>query len=176
MTDAYTGEIRMFAGTFAPHNWTFCYGELMAISGDEALFSLLGTIYGGDGRSSFGIPDLRGRIPLHRGTGPGLTPRPQGGSGGTETVTLTLDQLPSHSHQVQCTTNSASTTLAQNALPGGVDSTRKLYDTSLTPGKIVDMNVDIVASEGDGSYHENMMPSLGVNFIICRTGLYPQRN
>lgn len=108
MSDPFVGEIRMFAGNFAPRQWAFCNGQLMAISQNDALFSLLGTIYGGDGRSSFGIPDMRGRIPMHWGTGPGLTPRPIGQKMGVESVALTANQIPSHSHTMQASTDSVS--------------------------------------------------------------------
>ncbi len=96
MSDPFVGEIRMFAGNFAPRNFAFCDGQLVAISQNNALFSLFGTIYGGDGRTTFGLPDLRGRVPLHMGTGPGLSPRPIGQKGGSETVALSAANLPAH--------------------------------------------------------------------------------
>lgn len=98
MSEPYVGEIRMFAGTFAPRGWAYCDGQLLAVSQNDVLFSLLGTIYGGDGRTTFGLPDLRSRIPLHQGIGPGLSPRRLGSRGGSESETLTANQLPSHSH------------------------------------------------------------------------------
>ncbi|MBD3756388.1 MAG: phage tail protein, partial [Gammaproteobacteria bacterium] len=98
MSEPFVGEIRMFAGNFAPRGWAFCDGQLLAVSQNDALFSLLGTIYGGDGRTTFGLPDMRGRIPVHQGSGPGLSPRRLGSKSGAETETLTVNQMPSHTH------------------------------------------------------------------------------
>ena len=176
MSDAYIGEIRMFAGNYAPQHWMFCYGQLMAIVGDEALFSLLGTIYGGDGRSSFGIPDMRGRIPLHYGQGPGLTMRSQGQLFGVETVTLELTQIPAHSHEMYCSTNTASSTDPTGRVPATVATDRKLYDTTLDSSKMEEMENNAIEAAGSGGAHGNLMPLMGLNFIMCRTGLFPQRN
>ncbi len=107
MSEPFVGEIRMFAGNFAPRGWAFCDGQLLAVSQNDALFSLLATVYGGDGRTTFGLPDLRGRIPIHAGTGPGLSPRRLGAKFGTEEETLTVNQLPSHSHTLQVSTAAA---------------------------------------------------------------------
>ena len=96
MSEPFVGEIRMFAGNFAPQGWAYCDGQLLAVSSNDALFSLLGTIYGGDGRTTFGLPDLRGRIPIHTGTGPGLSQRRLGSKSGTEKETLTVNELPAH--------------------------------------------------------------------------------
>ena len=176
MTDAYTGEIRIFAGAFAPSNWMFSDGQLLAISSEQALFSLLGTLYGGDGRSSFGVPDMRGRIPMHQGTGPGLTPRPIGQRAGTETVVLTDATIPVHNHNLQCSLNSGSRTDPTSSVPAKVADDQKLYDTDLDPVKLKDMAQGIVASTGNNIGHQNMMPWLGINFIMCRNGVYPSRN
>ena len=121
MSEPYVGEIRMFAGNFAPRGWAFCDGQLLAVSQNDALFSLFGTIYGGDGRTTFGLPDLRGRIPLHQGHGPGLSERRLGSKGGGENETLTINQMPSHTHIFSATT-----------LPGEPDGSpgeRTLADT-----------------------------------------------
>lgn len=176
MSDAYVGEIRLFAGNFAPNHWMLCYGQIMQIMNEQALYSLLGTSYGGDGRSSFGIPDFRGRVPVHQGNGPGLTPRPLGQKWGQESVHLSVEQIPSHTHNVQCSTSSAMASSPGNTLLSAVDSDRKLYDTDLTASQIKDMASASIASAGGGIAHHNMMPSLGVNFIICRLGDYPQRS
>jgi len=109
MSDPFVGEIRMFAGNFAPRGWALCDGQLIAVSQNDALFSLLGTIYGGDGRTTFGLPDMRGRIPVNRGSGPGLTPRNIGSRTGDERVTLTTPELASHNHRFQASTNTADT-------------------------------------------------------------------
>jgi microcystin-dependent protein len=176
MSDAYTGEIRMFAGNYAPQRWMLCYGQIMAIAGEEALFSLLGSTYGGDGRSSFGIPDMRGRIPLHHGQGPSLTPRLQGQLLGLETVTLDLSQIPPHSHKMQCSTNPASSSDPTQMVLAEVAADRKLYDTTLESSKIVEMENDAIEDAGSDAAHSNMMPVMGLNFIMCRSGIYPQRN
>ncbi|MEQ9567295.1 MAG: tail fiber protein, partial [Pseudomonadales bacterium] len=107
MSEPFVGEIRMFAGNFAPRGWAYCDGQLLAVSQNDALFSLLGTIYGGDGRTTFGLPDMRGRIPLHAGTGPGLSPRRLGSKSGSEKETLTVNQLASHSHGFNANTGLA---------------------------------------------------------------------
>ena len=107
MTEPFTGEIRMFGGTFAPRNWSFCNGDLISIAQNDALFSLIGTIYGGNGRTTFGLPDLRGRIPIHAGSGPGLSNRPIGQKSGSETATVNTNQLPSHTHNLTANNSSA---------------------------------------------------------------------
>ena len=107
MSEPFIGDIRMFAGNFAPRNYALCDGQLVAISQNNALFSLLGTMYGGDGRTTFGLPEMRGRIPVHAGQGPGLSPRTWGQKAGTENVTITVNQLPSHTHDLKGTTATA---------------------------------------------------------------------
>jgi len=170
MSDPFVGEIRMFAGNFAPQGWAFCNGQLLAISQNEALFSLLGTAYGGDGRTTFALPDLRGRIPLHAGSGPGLSPRPLGSSGGTEKETVTINQMAPHSHPFQ-----GSDQLAASPNPAGnapAQSRRNAYineapGSALAPGA--------VTSSGGSQSHTNLMPYLCVNFIIALFGIYPSR-
>lgn len=173
MADPFIAEIRLFAGNFAPRGWARCDGQLIAISGNEALFSLVGTIYGGDGRTTFGLPDLRGRIPIHYGSGPGLTPRSIGENGGAETVTLITQQIPPHSHNVVADSRPASSTdpannfLAESAAlseynPGAsVNGTMKSTAVSLT---------------GGGQSHDNRIPFQVVTFIIALEGIYPSRN
>ena len=171
MSEPFVGEIRMFAGNFAPRGWAFCDGQLLAVSQNDALFSLLGTIYGGDGRTTFGLPDLRGRIPLHAGTGPGLSPRRLGSKAGGESVTLTVNQMPSHTHPW-----SGSTDAGQNTTPGA-----NLFGTS--PGNVYGpaspfgalSNKSIPAVGGSRS-HTNLMPFLCVHFIIALVGIYPSRH
>ena len=104
MSEPFVGEVRMFAGNFAPRGWAFCDGQLLAVSQNDALFSLLGTIYGGDGRTTFGLPDMRGRVAIHAGSGPGLSPRRLGAKAGSEKETLTVNQMPSHTHAWQGST------------------------------------------------------------------------
>ena len=172
MSEPFVGEIRMFAGNFAPRGWAYCDGQLLAVSQNDALFSLLGTIYGGDGRTTFGLPDLRGRIPLHQGTGPGLSPRPLGSKGGEENVTLTANQIPSHSHNWQANTADATGTAPQGkvtATPVGF----RIYETG---DQNTDLDATTIANSGGSQPHSNLMPTLCVNFIIALVGIYPSRN
>jgi len=172
MSEPFIGEIRMFAGNFAPRGWAFCDGQLLAVSQNDALFSLFGTIYGGDGRTTFGLPDLRGRIPIHAGSGPGLTPRQLGSKAGSERVTPTVNQLPSHSHPMQATES-----LADSPNPGGNIAARStamdLY-FSQDPGTA--LAATSITSIGGSQNHTNIMPFLCVHFIVALFGIYPSRN
>jgi microcystin-dependent protein len=171
MSEPFVGEIRMFAGNFAPRGWAFCDGQLLAISQNDALFSLLGTIYGGDGRTTFGLPDLRGRIPIHAGTGPGLTTRRLGSKGGAEKHTLTVNELPSHSHQMQATTEGANDLNPPNAVLAQPAADIYVNDTP-----IVDMNSGAIGNVGGSRSHTNLMPFLCIHFIIALVGIYPSRS
>lgn len=171
MSEPFVGEIRMFAGNFAPRGWALCDGQLLPVSQNDALFSLLGTIYGGDGRTTFAVPDMRGRLPVHYGSGPGLTPRPIGQRTGSETVTLTLNQIPSHTHTLQ-----ASTTEATAVAPAGQvlgTTTDGFYEAGSNP---VNMSAQSIGSAGGQQDHTNLMASLCVNFIISLFGIYPSRS
>ncbi len=170
MSEPFVGEIRMFAGNFAPRGWAFCDGQLLAVSQNDALFSLLGTIYGGDGRTTFGLPDMRGRIPVHAGTGPGLSPRILGAKAGTEEETVTVNQLPSHGHPFQGTAGSAST-----RDPVGNSPAEALVDTYVED--LAPFNLASVAVTGIGGSrsHTNLMPYLCVHFIIALFGIFPSR-
>ena len=174
MSEPFVGEIRMFAGNFAPRGWALCDGQLLAVSQNDALFSLLGTIYGGDGRTTFGLPDLRGRIPIHAGSGPGLSPRTLGSKAGTENNTLTANNVPAHGHNLQGTSNAA----GDGSPVGNVPATGAgsfLYDNAGT--NLVTMDADMVTGGPNGtSPHNNLMPFLCVNFIIALFGIYPSRN
>ncbi|MGA1790013.1 MAG: phage tail protein [bacterium] len=172
MAQPFVGEIRMFAGNFAPRNWAFCDGQLIPISENAALFSLLGTIYGGDGHSTFGLPDMRGRIPIHAGSGPGLSPRPLGAKGGAENITLTVNELPSHNHgSIQASEDpAASVDPAGKTL--GVPTSTDLYADDLSP---VNMSSNAITSKGGSQSHTNLMPFLCINFIIALYGIYPSR-
>ncbi|MFK5948586.1 MAG: tail fiber protein [Methylococcales bacterium] len=171
MSEPFVGEIRMFAGNFAPRSWAFCEGQLLAVSQNDALFSLLGTIYGGDGRTTFGLPDLRGRIPLHQGTGPGLSQRRLGSKGGGEKVTLTTNQLASHSHDYTANTAAAIDSAPHEKVVAKSDTTLYLksvaQDTSLASSSI--------ANTGGSQSHSNLMPTLCVSYIIALVGIYPSR-
>ncbi len=172
----FIGQICMFGANFAPRGWALCDGQLLAISQNTTLFSLLGTIYGGDGRTTFALPDLRGRLPRHQGSGPGLTPRPIGGKDGIEDVALNPAQMPSHTHQLDGTTEQADS----NAAGGGDPTGRVLADASvfvysaLAPDS--DFDASTVSDTGGGGGHSNIMPFLCVNFIIALTGIFPSRN
>ena len=171
MSEPFVGEIRMFAGNFAPQGWAFCDGQLLAVSQNDALFSLFGTIYGGDGRTTFGLPDLRGRVPIHAGSGPGLSPRNLGSKGGTETVTLTTNQLPSHTHAVKGTNDNADASEPGGQLPAQSTTIDLYVNTAPT----VDFNAAAVPGVGGSGSHSNVMPFLCINFIVALFGIYPSR-
>lgn len=172
MSEPYIGEIRMFAGNFAPRGWAFCDGQLLAISANDALFSLLGTIYGGDGRTTFGLPDMRGRIPLHQGTGPGLSSRTLGSRGGEENVTLTTNQIPSHTHDARASSAAGTTADPTGQLQAGNASVRAFRSTSSTNASFAAASV---GDSGGSQRHTNLMPAICVNFIIALVGIYPSR-
>lgn len=171
MSEAFIGEIRMFAGNFAPRNWALCDGQLLQISQNDALFALLGTIYGGDGRVTFGLPDLRGRIPIHRGTGPGLTPRQIGFRSGVERVTLTEAQIPSHGHSLRAVQSRANSGDPSGGLLAAADT--EVFEPS---GTVLLADGSISDAQGAGQSHENMRPFLVVNFIIALVGIFPSRS
>lgn len=171
MSEPFVGEIRMFAGNFAPRGWALCDGQLLAVSQNDALFSLLGTIYGGDGQTTFGLPDCRGRIPLHAGHGPGLSERRLGAKGGVEKVTLSINQLPSHTHGVNATPEGASSNSPEGALVA--DSPSVDLFTESAPSENLSPNA--VTSVGGSQSHTNLMPYLCVHFIIALVGIYPSQ-
>jgi len=170
MSEPYVGEIRMFAGSFAPRGYAKCDGQLLAVSQNDALFSLLGTTYGGDGRTTFGIPDLRGRVPIHWGSGPGLTPRNLGARGGQERVQLTANTLPAHKHTLQAENDAATSNApANNVL---ANTSTPIYVT----GGPVQMDAASIANTGGGDTHNNVMPFQCICFIIALIGIYPSRS
>ncbi|WP_336783605.1 phage tail protein [Paenibacillus illinoisensis] len=163
MSESYLGEIRMFAGNFAPQGWALCNGQIISIAENEALFALLGTTYGGDGQTTFALPDLQGRIPVH----PSNTYN-RGTKAGTETVTLTLNQLPQHTHIANVnTTNAEGDTPANNVWGKTVIQN---YGTTET---VENMNVNSLSSVGSGQPHDNMMPTTAISFIISLYGVFP---
>ena len=174
MSEPFVGEIRMFAGNFAPQGWAFCDGQLLAVSQNDALFSLLGTIYGGDGRTTFGLPDMRGRLPMHAGTGPGLSPRRLGAKFGAENVTLTVNQMPSHTHSVGGNNVAGSSSSPSGYFAKDV-SNSNLYINSLSSTR-TSMSSNMITNSGGSGSHTNLMPYLCVNFIIALYGIYPSRN
>jgi microcystin-dependent protein len=172
MSEPFVGEIRMFAGNFAPRGWAFCEGQLLAVSQNDTLFSLLGTIYGGDGRTTFGLPDLRGRIPIHAGTGPGLSPRRLGAKAGVENVTVAVNQLPSHRHGVFASPAAASTGTPTGNVSANTGTTNTYATSNPLPGN---MNAATVPNTGGSRNHTNLMPALCVHFIVALFGIYPSR-
>jgi microcystin-dependent protein len=171
MSNPFVGEIRMFGGNFAPLGWAFCDGQLLAIAENDALFALIGTTYGGDGQSTFALPDLRGRIPLHQGQGSSLSPHYLGEHGGAETVTLTTAQLPNHTHRL------ASGVAAMYGDPSGAS----VADTGTTAiygagGANVDMAPAASVPAGGSQPHNNLMPYQCVNFIISLFGIFPSQS
>ncbi len=173
MSEPFVGEIRMFAGNFAPRGWAFCDGQLLAVSQNDALFSLLGTIYGGDGRTTFGLPDLRGRIPIHAGSGPGLSPRRLGAKGGTETETLTENQLPSHSHTLQGSGLNGNDPSPQNHVLATSTIIQPFAPVEPLDAKFASNSVSNV---GGSQSHSNLQPFLCIHFIIALFGIYPSRH
>ena len=164
MAQPYVGEIRMFAGNFAPAGWMFCEGQLLPISEYETLFQLIGTTYGGDGQSTFALPDLRGRIPLHFGNGFTLAE-----TGGVETVTLTVSQIPAHSHPLLAT----STTATQQNVTSNVYAQASLFNPYININPNAPMAASAVGSTGGSQPHNNFQPYLCIDFIISLFGLYP---
>ena len=164
MAQPYVGEIRMFAGNFAPAGWMFCEGQLLPISEYETLFNLIGTTYGGDGQSTFALPDLRGRIPLHQGNGFVLAE-----TGGVETVTLTTAQIPAHTHPFIGSSANGNQTPAQNALPATSQNVTPYIN--LPPD--TNMNAASVTPTGGSQPHDNFQPYICVDFIISLFGIFP---
>lgn len=174
MSDPFIGEIRLFAGNFAPMGWAFCDGSLQAISENTTLFALIGTTYGGDGQNTFALPDLRGRVPVHQGVGSGLSQRVIGQLSGSENVTLTPAQLPAHSHVLNAThTPASASNSVAGSLIGTVATGSALYGS--TPGGGA-MAAAALTSTGGNQPHDNMAPSVCVTFIISLFGVFPSPN
>lgn len=176
MSNNYLGEIRIFAGNFAPKGWAFCNGQLLPINQNQALFAILGTVYGGDGISTFGLPDMRGRVPMAWGTAVGGQIYDLGEKAGAESVTLIQSQMPAHNHQV----------MAVNAVGNVADPTNAYLgvsiDTDLNGSPIYAisantvMKVNEISPAGGNQAHENRQPSLAITFIVALQGIFPSRN
>jgi microcystin-dependent protein len=165
MSQPFIGEIRMFGGNFAPAGWAFCSGQLLAISENDALFALIGTTYGGDGQSTFALPDLRGRVPLHQGGGFVM-----GEQGGVEQVTLTTNQIPQHTHALLATLDEA-----DRRNPQGAVFARPIEPAYAPPGSVANMGAANTAATGGSQPHNNQQPFLCVHFIISLFGIFPSQ-
>jgi microcystin-dependent protein len=177
MAQPFISQITMFGGTFAPVNYAFCNGQLMAISQNQALFALIGTFYGGDGIQTFGLPNLQSQLPVHQGQGYGLSPYNVGQTGGTTSVALNQSTIPSHSHFFVASTASAnSATVSGNVLPATPTvSGAALYANQGSPA-LETQTIAGLANAGGGLPHDNLMPSLCISFIISLFGVFPSRN
>ncbi len=173
MSEPFIAEIRIFAGNFAPRSWAFCNGQLLPISQNTALFSLIGTTYGGDGRTTTALPNLQGRAPMHPGRGPGLTDRRLGERGGVEQVSLTETQLPSHAHAIRAVSSQGNTDTPEGNTYADTGDTNT-FQTDTSSG-LVAMGATS-QNQGGGQSHNNMQPFLTLNFIIALQGLYPSRS
>ncbi len=180
----YISEVRMFAGNFAPMSWAFCQGQLMSIANYTALFALVGTTYGGDGQNTFGLPDLRSRIPIHNGQGPGLSPYQLGQMAGTESVTLTAANVGGHTHAVTGNAGIAvangdgQTPVAVNNFPAG--NGENIYSTAtdnsvMAPASLAGVTVAVQTPSGNAPIG-TVQPYIAINFIICLEGIFPSRN
>ena len=176
MSDPFIGEIRLLGFSRVPSGWLPCDGSLQPISDWDALFALIGTAYGGDGQTTFAMPDLRGRIPLHNGTGPGLTPRTIGGTSGSESVALTSVQMPNHSHSITATTATANATAPGPALSLGALSGDTMYLSDTNGATPVTMSSQSTSLPGGNLPHDNLMPTLTVQYCIAAVGLFPQQS
>lgn len=168
--DPFIGEIRLFAGNFAPRGWALCHGQLLPIQQYQAVFAIMGTMYGGDGRVNFGLPDLRGRVPIHQGQGPGLTPRSMGERSGAETITLLAAELPPHQHTLGVTRALATTTSPTGALLAEAEA-----DITQTGAGGAGAAGAQVLPSGQGLPHDNQPPTLVLNYIIALQGIFPAR-
>lgn len=172
MGQAYVGEIRMFGGNFPPAGWAFCDGQLLPISENETLFNLIGTTYGGDGEETFALPNLQGRVPIHQGTSAGNT-YVLGEMAGVETVTLTTQQIPQHTHQALCRAVDSNSGTPQNSIWAKNQTNQTIYST-VAPA--TNMNAAALSQSGGSQPHENMMPFLVISFIISLFGVFPTQN
>jgi microcystin-dependent protein len=172
MSQPYVGEIRMFAGNFAPSGWMLCQGQLLPISENDTLFNLIGTTYGGDGEETFGLPDLQGRLPMHQGQGPGITQNYLiGEKAGVEDVTLNTQQLPIHNHALLASTNQATATTAAGNITASTNQLKIYTEASVSKS----FAPNTVIPVGGNQPHDNTQPFLVINFIISLFGIFPQQ-
>ena len=173
MADPFIGEIKLWSLKYAPMGWAYCNGQLLNVQQNPALFAVIGNVYGGDGQTNFALPNLQGRVPMHCGTGPGLTPRSIGQTGGETSVTLTLSQLTSHTHTVNAYTGGGDKGDPVNNV-WAVEGRGKpaVYSTN---GPDKQMNSQALVAAGGGQLHENQQPYLALNFCIALSGVFPSR-
>lgn len=181
MSDYYVGEIRMFGGNFAPQNWALCNGQILSISQNDTLYALIGSTFGGDGQTTFALPNLQGRIPVGQGQGGGLSNRVLGQMGGVEEVTLTPSTIPGHSHMLMATlADATSPTPSGSVIPGKPTAASATFYTVPAQGKADPVARELataaIAIDGGGQPHDNIMPSLCATFIIALAGIFPSRN
>ncbi|WP_332659078.1 phage tail protein [Brevundimonas sp.] len=175
MSAPFVGEIRMFGFGRIPIGWLACDGSLQPIANNETLYTLLGTTYGGDGNSTFGLPDLRGQAPVHQGTGLGLTPRILGEGGGSESITLTTAQIPAHTHTFVADTAAAETSKPDPTQTLGSMATDTQYLTDVTGAVMYPLQANAIAPSGTSLPHDNIMPTLTVSFCIASEGIFPSQ-
>jgi microcystin-dependent protein len=171
VADPFLGEIRLFAGNFAPKGWLLCDGQPLSIAANDALFQLIGTTYGGDGTTTFALPDLRSRLPIHQGTGPDGIAHIVGEAAGVETVTLTTQQIPSHTHSFMVSTSAGATNNASLSVVAASPNVDLFFED--VPG--VNMNAAAASASGGSQPHENVPPFLCLNFIIAVDGIFPSQ-
>lgn len=177
MAQPFLGEIKLFAGNFQIRGWAYCNGQLLSIAQYDALYTLLGTTYGGDGVNTFALPNLQSRVALHQGTGAGLTTRVLGQASGVENATVSQAQMPSHTHQTIALTGAATLTSPANTLPAAVASPALLYINGSSSGNTdAPPNAASVTAAGNSIPHNNIMPILALNYLIALEGVYPQQN
>jgi microcystin-dependent protein len=174
MSEPFLGEIRMFAGNFAPSGWALCNGQTLSISQNTALFSLLGTTYGGNGTTTFNLPNMQSRVPIHSGTGNGLSPYILGQAQGSETTSVLINNMPIHNHLVQCNTGGGNQASPSANVPA-VESTGTSLNYSNAGGNAI-MNPTMIENNGGGVPISIIQPYLCVTFIIALQGIYPSRN
>jgi microcystin-dependent protein len=171
MSEPFIAEVRIFAGNFAPRGWAFCDRQLLPIAQNTALFSLIGTTYGGDGRTTTALADMQGRVPMHPGRVPGLTSPRLGQKTGVEEVTLTLNEIPAHSHSWFGTTEDG-----DSSEPAGNLYAKAGEDIYAESGNVISMSDNATSNTGGGEAHNNVQPFISLNFIIALVGLYPSRS
>ena len=175
MSEPFIGEIRLLPYTFVPYGWAACNGQLLSVSQYQSLFALIGTTFGGDGATTFGVPDLRARSVVGFGNGPGLTPRAVGQTGGENSVTLNASQIPSHNHVLQASSAAQSGGVLPNALIANVGGRSKAYASYAAGPNVASLNNASIQTSGSSQSHENRQPFLAVQYCIATEGIWPTR-